>query len=391
MKASLLRRRSLAPAIALTLAITSSAALAHAGEEHAEPAGTAAPVVAATAAQAGSPLAPHDRAAARMQADGSVFVPKATQYRMGLRTQRARREELAAAVELAGKVVAEPNAGGRVQSGQTGRIEPGPQGLPMLGQSVSKGQVLAWVRPSVASLDRANQQAALAALDAQLAIARSKASRYEQLEGAVPQKDIEAAQIEVKSLQARRASVGGGLVAREALRAPVSGVVSMVTVVAGQIVEPREVIAEIVDPERLAVEALAYDPELAAGIAAASAVLASGALELEFVGVGRQLRAQALPMLFRAKTRGVPLAIGQPLKIVARSARTHEGVALPLQALVRDRSGESVVWVHAAAERFEPRRVVFEALDADTVAVTRGLDGGERVVVAGAGLLVQVR
>jgi hypothetical protein len=278
-----------------------------------------------------------------------------------------------------------------VQSTQTGRIEAGPKGLPVLGQRVRKGDVLAFVEPSIAGLERANRHAELAALDAQLAIARSKAARYEQLDGAVPRKDIEAARIEVKSLLARRNATAGGLSSRESLRAPISGVVSATSIVAGQIVEPREVLIEIVDPSRLAIEALAYDPAVAGSISSASASVGSLPLELELVGAGRQLRGQALPLFFRAKTHGVPLAIGQPLQVIARTNEKRDGFAVARQALVRDRSGEHVVWVHEAAERFAPRRVAFELLDADTVVVTSGLAGRDRVVVAGAHLLTQVR
>jgi hypothetical protein len=67
------------------------------------------------------------------------------------------------------------------------------------------------------------------------------------------------------------------------------------------------------------------------------------------------------------------------------------GVALPQEALVRNRAGEWVAWVHVAPERFAPRRVVSEALDARTVAVASGIAPGDQVVVSGASLLAQVR
>ncbi len=370
---------------ALALAVAFGSAAAHEGEDHSQPAAVVAPATDAV------PLSGVDAAVPRREADGSVFLPKSTQYRVGVRTEVVEASVIPVTVELVGKVVAEPNAGGRVQPMQTGRIEGGPKGLPVLGQRVTKGEVLAFVEPSIGSLERGNRQAELAALDAQLAIARSRAARYEQLDGAIPRKDIEAARIEVNSLAARRKATASGLAARESLRAPISGVVSATSIVSGQIVEPREVLIEIVDPSRLAVEALAYDPAVAATISAASASVGSRPLELELVGVGRQLRGQALPLLFRASTKGVPLAIGQPLQVIARTTRTREGFAVGRQALVRDRSGQHVVWVHEAAERFVPRRVDFEPLDADTVVVTSGLVAHERVVTKGANLLAQVR
>lgn len=375
----------LAGALALAIALGAPTVSAHEGEDHSDPAAAATPMADPAT------LSGVDAAVPRRESDASVFLPKATQYRIGVRTRVVEAGVIPVTVELVGKVVAEPNAGGRVQSTQTGRIEAGPKGLPVLGQRVTKGEVLAFVEPSIGSLERANRQSELAALDAQLAIARSKAARYEQLEGAVPRKDIEAARIEVKALLARRKATWNGLAAREALRAPVSGVVSTTSIVSGQIVEPREVLIEIVDPSRLAVEALAYDPAVAGTISEASASVGSRPLALEFVGAGRQLRGQAVPLLFRAKTQGVPLAIGQPLQVLAHTTEKRQGFALARQALVRDRSGEHVVWVHESAERFVPHRVAFEPLDADTVVVTSGLAARDRVVVTGANLLAQVR
>ncbi len=375
----------LAGALAIATALGAAAVSAHEGEDHSEPA-SAATLLADPATSTGI-----DAAVPRRESDASVFLPKPTQYRIGVRTRVVEAGKVPVTVELVGKVVADPNAGGRVQSTQTGRIEAGPKGLPVLGQRVTKGEVLAFVEPSIGSLERANRQSELAALDAQLTIARSKAKRYEQLEGAVPRKDIEAARIEVESVLARRKATSGGLAAREALRAPVSGVVSAASIVSGQIVEPREVLIEIVDPSRLAVEALAYDPGVVGAISGASASVGSTPLELELVGAGRQLRGQALPVLFRAKTRGVPLAIGQPLQVLAHTTEKREGFVVARQALVRDRSGEHVVWVHESAERFVPHRVAFEPLDADTVVITSGLAAHDRVVVTGANLLAQVR
>ena len=159
-----------------------------------------------------------------------------------------------------------------------------------------RGQVIAWLQPTIGNVERGNQQAELAAIDAQLEIAKGRVARYEQLDGAVPRKDLEAARVEARALQRRRAALSAGLGTREALRAPVSGVVSVAAAVAGQVVEPRDILFEIVDPSRLAVEALAYDPALADGIRSADAVTSGGTLSLHS-SARRQLRGQA-PLLF---------------------------------------------------------------------------------------------
>lgn len=337
----------------------------------------------------------HDAAPSPGVAAGTVaaelFFPKPAQRQWGLRTIVARIGQHPVSVELNGKVVADPNAGGRVQASQPGRIEPGPHGLPALGQRVAKGQVLAWLRPASDAITRGNQQAQLAELDAQLSIARRRVARYDQLEGVVPRRDIEAAHFELRALERRHAAVAASLGAPQALRAPLAGVVSTTSVLAGQVVDTRDILFEIVDPARLAVEALAYDASLLREVAGASARVPGTTLQLAFVGGARQLRGQALPLLFRVRDSGAALAIGQPLAVVVRTTRVAQGVAIGREALVREEGGAWAVWVHGAPERFERRRVRVEPLDAATVVVTEGLDDGERVVIAGAGVLARMR
>ena len=96
-------------------------------------------------------------------------------------------------------------------------------------------------------------------------------------------------------------------------------------------------------------------------------------------------------MLSRLRGAGAGVAVGQPVKVFAHLAASGRGAALPRSALWRNAAGESLVWVHEHAERFAPRRVRTQPLDAASVAVIEGLQPGDRVVVAGAGLLAQVR
>jgi hypothetical protein len=328
--------------------------------------------------------------------DGSVFLPKLSQRQLSVRTLLTERKELPQAFELVGRVVMDPNAGGKVQPMVAGRIEPGPNGFPSLGQSVRQGQVLAYVRPSTGTIERANQAAQAAELRSAKALAEKRLARLKQLEGSVPQKEIDAAQSELQSANERFAAIGGSLTSKEVLVAPATGVIAAANIVAGQVVDAREVLFEVVDPNRLRIEAVAHDVQLATNIATASASTASGeALELEFIGAGRTLREQTVPVHFRTrapKGGSLPaLTVGQPMKVVAQSKKTVAGVAVPASAIVKNQSNQDVVWVHAGAERFVQKPVRFTSLDSTTVTVIGGLNGGERVVVQSAPLVNQVR
>lgn len=330
--------------------------------------------------------------------DGSVNVPKLAQRRMAIRTVLAPESDAAATVEMPGRVIMDPNASGRVQAVHGGRIEPGPRGLPVAGQSVKRGEVLAYVRHHAEPYALGTQQAQLAELRAQRQLAEQRVQRLEGLEGTVPRKEIEAARSEATSLAERERSIGGSLVARETLTAPVSGVIARADLVVGQVVEPRDVLFEVVDPARMLVEATTADAAVAARVAGAS-LQGVPEVTLRLLGVSRSLRDGVLPLTFAvtpakpgaAQRESLPLAIGQPVTVVAQSKERIKGVVLPAQAVVRNPSNEPIVWIKSGAERFIPQPVQYRPLDASTVVVTQGLSADNRVVVQGAPLIAQIR
>lgn len=326
--------------------------------------------------------------------DGSVNVPKLAQRRMGLRTLPAAATEAARTVELPGRVVMDPNASGRVQAVHGGRIEPGPKGLPVAGQAVKRGERLATLHHHAEPFAVANQQAQLAELRAGRALAQQRVQRLESLEGTVPRKDIEAARTELQSLEQRERSIGHSLSSHEALVAPLSGVIARADVLAGQVVEARDVLFEVVDPARMLVEATTADPALPARIAGAHLAGVPDA-RLKLLGAARSLRDGMLPLSFtvRSDAPGValPLAIGQPVTVVVALNERIKGFVLPAQAVVRNPANEPIVWIKSGAERFIPQPVQFQALDARTVVVTQGLGADNRVVVQGAPLIAQIR
>lgn len=339
----------------------------------------------------GSPAAPTANGPQRLP-DGSVFLPKPAQRQLGVRTVVTEENELARSVALNGSVLMDPNAGGKVQPLNAGRIAPGPRGLPTVGQAVRRGEVLAYVASSAAPIERSNQAAQLAELRAAKSLAEKRVARLKELADTVPRKDIEAAESEAASLAGRIAAVGSGLATREALVAPVSGVIAWAHAVAGQVVDARELIFEIVDPNRLRIEALAFDPALAANVGSATLAVGQQRVPLTFIGAARRLREQALPLAFRAHGTALNgLAVGQPVRVFVQTKDKIKGIAVPEASLMKNPANQTVVWVKAAPERFEPRVVTTETLDGVSVAVTSGLQAGDRVATQGATLINQVR
>ena len=328
----------------------------------------------------------------KRQPDGSVFLPKPAQRQLGVRTLVVAEGQHPKAFELAGTVVMDPNAGGKVQAALAGRLEAGPKGLPGVGQTVRKGEVLAYVVPTAGAIERSNQVAQQAELRAARALAELRVARLKDLQDTVPRKDIEAAESELHSLTQRLGAVGAGLSTRDALVAPVSGVIASAHAVAGQVVDARELVFEVVDPTRLRVEALAYDTAQAHSVAGATLAVGGQRVPLRLMGAARSLRDQALPITFSGNAAVLgTLALGQPVRVFVQSEDKVEGVQVPLASLLRNRANQTIVWVKESPERFVPRTVTFVPLDGTSVAVTSGLKAGDRVATQGATLINQVR
>ena len=360
--------------LACLLTFSIGHAIAHGDEDHSGGAAKSSPVLAFDKPQ-------------RLP-DGSVFVPKDAQRRLAIRTVVGTEMTVARTVELNGQVIMDPNAGGRVQAIQPGRIEPGPKGLPFAGMKVAKGQLLAYVVPAVSSVERAIQQADLADLKVKGQLAEDRLNRLRDLAGSVPQKDIEAQVADLAAARQRSAALARAT-GREALIAPVAGVIAVARAINGQVVEARDVLFEIVDPAHLMIEALVYDSTLVAGLANAS--LAGSRTPLVFAGGASAFRNGALPVLYRLKQGGdTPLALGQAVKVVARTRATVKGMPLPAACIVKNSANESIVWVHERAEVFRAMPVQVTPLDGTTVVVA-GLKAGARVVSAGSTLINQIR
>ena len=326
--------------------------------------------------------------------DGGVQVPKRAQRSMGLRTVRTAAGQHATTLTLNARVVLDPRSAGLVQAPVAGRIEAPPSGLPVAGQAVRRGQVLALVHPVLGAAERTAQQASLAELRASRQVAQRRVERLAQLDGVVPAKDIEAARVELQSLGERERLLARSLDGAQPLVAPLSGVLASARALAGQVVEPQAVLFEVVDPQRMRVEARVSDPTQAAQVTG-GAIPGRPDVTLKVVGAARVFQDGGVPLTFQARAEAGGLAIGQPLTVVATlsgpGAPLLAGVAVPAEAVVRNPANLPIVWVKASAERFQPVAVQAVPLDAQRVLVTQGLSADQRVVVQGASLINQVR
>jgi hypothetical protein len=346
------------------------------------------------AQQAHLPAVPSTMATDQPQrmADGTLFVPKATQHLLSVRTVVTAETQAPRTVELVGTVIPDPNRYGRVQSARPGRIEAPEAGLAYVGKQVQKDELLGYLVPYIEAADKANIESQIAETEARIVKLATILSRYNERPGAMPRVKVDEVEGELNALRRKRAELKPSLVTREEIRAPVAGTISVANVAPGQTVDAREVVFEIVDPSHFWIEAIAYDHGVVSNLSRAFAVTSSGeTIPLEFAGLGLALKQQATPLTFRVARAAPNLGIGRPVAVVLQSTVALTGVVLPTSSVVRGQSGLPTVWVKSEAERFEARLVRFERLDGQRVVVAAGLKPDLRVVTEGATLINQIR
>jgi len=347
-------------------------------------------------------------AAPRRLADGQLFFPKELQRHFALTTELVKSAPQQASTILQAKVIADPRASGVVQSTQLAVLLAPADGLPMPGQTVQQGEILAWLQPVDTAIEQGNQQALLAEIDALIRITRDRVQRFTRLQSAVPKAELETAQTELVALERRREHIKKSVNQAIPVIATISGVVSKTAVSVGEVVEPKQLLFSLQNPTAWWVEAKAF--ALPTGLTTQSNIsahmvrnngghesgLASQSINLQFVGHSQEMQQQSIAVWFKVasssdNSSNTQLVAEQPVEVLLPQGASTDGLAVPKAALLKLDDGQQALWVHTEPEQFQLVRVTTQPLDADRVLVTEGLQSGARVVVQGVQLLAQVR
>ncbi|MDP2357960.1 MAG: efflux RND transporter periplasmic adaptor subunit [Beijerinckiaceae bacterium] len=336
--------------------------------------------------------APAIRDVARRLPDGAVFMPKQAQRLLEVRTQFTQAADHAATVQLPGRVIVDPNASGYVQAAVSGRLSAPRGGFPRLGARVKEGDIVAYVTPPLSAAETSDQRQRQGELDQQISLIQQRIARFEKLvgSGAVARVQLDEARIELDAIRDRRAALEQMRREPEALVAPVSGFVAAANAITGQIADANAIIFQIVDPRQLWVEAQSLEALM--DVSSAEARTVEGRIfPLVFRGAGLADRSQFLPVHFALPEGQVSLRIGQLVTVIVQTGEATKGMAAPRAAVIAGENGQSIVFEHVRAERFERREVRAMPLDSGRMLISAGVAPGRRIVVQGAELLNQVR
>ena len=254
-----------------------------------------------------------------------VYMAKESQFLLGVRTIPVRREEVRSRLTVLGRVA--PRGGSEVEiiAPQSGRIQFPGGRPPVVGQAVLKDQVI------------------------------------------------------------------GDLVVVDALdlRAPISGVLTGVFAVSGQLVQAGQKLVTMLDPSVVWVHADVHEADQAGVQRSTRAIVTSQAMpdvalpaRRVALGVTQGEVPGTVEVWFEASNPGRRLKVGALVEVGIETGGAERSLVVPVSA-VFEKDGRKLVFVHTAPERFAAREVRIVASLGERVAVEAELAPGDRVVTTG--------
>lgn len=318
-----------------------------------------------------------------------------SQFLIGLRTLRVYQEAFAAHTLGLGSLSAAPGGAATLRASVAGTLQAA-GAFPAPGSWVQAGQVLALLRETPSSVDRAallgqqaEAEARLAEAQAALRLAQRDVAQIEKLGSALSERErLERQNAEtvakVAVREAERAATGGGLVIP--ITAPLSGRLEIETAHPGDAVQAGEELFHVVSSEAL---------WLRASVPESINVPSNGSAEVTLPSLpGRVFPAVVLDGGVEANpqtgTLTVTLALapdpalrpGLAATAWITAGGTEDVLTVPDDAVVES-NGSTLVFVKTGPERFELREVALGARNGSHWEVHAGLQASERVVVAG--------
>lgn len=263
-----------------------------------------------------------------------------------------------------------------------------------LGQSIGQGQTLAIIE----SREAASLNAEVEAARARLGLAEANLGREQRLfdQGVSPRQDLIAARtaaaeariaLRLARQQLAAAGGGGGALNRVSIAAPLSGQVVARSVILGQTVAADAELFRVADLSRVAVT-LALSPADAGKVRPGSAIeiVAGGRRSLarvSFVSPVLDETTRLAGVIAVIDNRAGQWRVGEPVTASIRlpGGETGGGSVLVPQSAVQSIAGRPSVFVRTA-QGFRARPVTLGSPSGDSVVVTSGLRGDERLAGA---------
>jgi len=345
---------------------------------------------------------------------GVVALTAAQQKAAGLQLVPARVEMLSGVLTLPASIEAPAGASAVVSAPVEGYVELPLAGLPALGSNVRANQLLARVHENFTRAELVQLQSQLSAAQADVASTRAQVqfadaarersrqmfesriesrAQWETDQAAAAQAEAAAANA-VAQRQHYQAALAGPTSPQSQfeVRAPVAGVLTVVNLAAGQLVQAGAPLFTIVNPAVVWVDVPVPEADIAPAGHSPTALLTAAAYPDRPIVVDRLTSTgvadpatRTIEIVYRA--HNVPwLRPGMTATVVLRQQTARPHLAIPASAIVHEATRD-VVFITAGAGHFRQQPVQVDFIRSGLAAIASGLAPGAQVVASGAALL----
>ena len=350
--------------------------------------------------------------AAKVSNDGSIRISPQQVQANGIQTVALREETLASAVDVVGRVQAQPGHESDVTSPFAGRLVTLGASLPTVGGFVRQGQVLAEVEQYLTAPERTQTASQITQFEAtatqaqqEVDLLRVELERAKQLfeGGAIPQKQYQTAEFSLRQaetrLQSARESVAQfrALLSQEekgprriSITAPITGTVMASNLTAGMQMDPAKSLMKIVDLRTVWVQAAVPESTLGAIRKTSQSEITSPALPgriyraaLVTVGPAVDPANRTIPLIYAVNNGDGALKIDMTANIRIPTGSSATALLVPSSAVLYG-AGQSMVFVELERGSYQRRSVITGESRGRDIVVLSGLKPDERVVATGA-------
>jgi RND family efflux transporter MFP subunit len=358
--------------------------------------------------------------APEQEAPEGISFLKEQQWKVLSGTEPATKRKLVEQLRLPAMVAARPGTLAQVTPPIAGRLLlPAGKAMPLVGEKVEAGQVLALLQPSFSEIAARFVEAEGEVVRAKLALEQADLAfkRVEKLvkAEAKPGRELEEARFALKTAQSkydaalalqstyRQASAnlgaqhGASQQPAIELRSPIAGtIVAQSGAAVGEYVTAEKAVFTVLDSASVFIEARVPEASvkrLGATKAASYEVsgetgkfipiTGDGAGRLVFVGIQVDAGTRTVPLVYEVANPDNRLRVGQSVNLFVETARAEETLAVPAAAIVEE-DGRPIAFVQVGGETFQKRDLTLGIRDGQWVQVLAGINEGERVVTKGA-------
>ena len=253
------------------------------------------------------------------------------------------------------------------------------------GQAVGRGQL-------IAEMDDTQARNLLSGTEAAMNQANDALERYKMLHdnGSLP--EVQWVEIQSKVAQAKsQLEVAKKNLADCRLTAPVSGIIGKKLVGAGETALPSQAVVTILDISSVKVKVSVPEAEISGINASTPSSIAVEAAQVTVSGgkIEKGIQADALTHTYEVRinvqnaNRKLLPGMVASVKFIAEGSQSIAGKSLPVTAVQKAADGALFVWTVAKDSTAHRAKVSIGATNGNHVAITDGLNMGQRIVTEG--------